>query len=489
MTNFEPGRAPHSGRDVWTLPGYPGYLDSVQAAGGVAAPLLAGASFTLAALVLQASTPFARWPDLALGCFVAAGLAQVFGVQSVVWARRYTMTPDDLRQWFPDQFGLDERPTAWLRNVQWSTAQLAQSWARRTTRWVNAGLALLLAGVAASVVPPGHVSGPRWAVVVVACAGVFVETGWVTTTMVPDPLRQRLVSCLAVAAIAGAAVAAWVLAGLSWGPGVPAAAWWAIALTVITAVPLLAVVGGLRFRRGRLRYRRPPLNAKTAGRGIAAVIPPVTFLAALYGAGGVLRRARRERLANLYPAAARLLRRAGVSIGAHHRALSRCRAVTAAAGEFEGLLAGSRSVLGAGQPAPQALAERARQAPGCVVRVVDRHEPQASFGYFIVYPLRDEVVRRIEDGQLTAGSQLKPDDLAAPDEASAGSYVSVIWAPGAAWTRRCVIATLVESLAATRDDGTERPFFARPATDRGRWLMERYGFTAVGDEKNIWALR
>lgn len=488
MTNFEPRGAPRTGRDVWTLPGYPGYLDSIQAAGGVAAPLLAGASFTLAALVMQASTPFARWPDLALGCFVAAGLAQVFAVQSVVWARRYMMTPDDLRQWFPNDFGHDELPTAWLRNVQWSGALLAQTWARRTTRWVNAGLALLLAGVAASVVPPGHISGPRWAVIVVACAGVFVETGWVTTTMVPERLRQRLVSCLAVAAVAGAAIAAWVLAGLSWESGMSAAAWWAIALTVILAVPLLANVSGLRFRRGRLRYSRPPLNAETAGGGIAAMIPPVTFLAALYGAGGVLRKARYERLADLYPVTARLLP-VGVSIGTHHRALSRCQAVTAAAGEFDGLLAESRSVLGDVQPTSQALAERARQAPGCVVRVVDRHESQAPFGYFIVYPLQEEAVRRIEDGQLIDGSQLKPDDLAAPDGASAGSYVSVIWAPGAVWTRRCVIATLVESLAATRADGTTRPFFARPATDRGRWLMQRYGFTAVRDEKNIWALR
>ena len=87
-TNLEPRRfAPRTGRDVWAFPGPPGYLESIQAAGSVAAPLLAGASFTLVALVLQSTTPFGRWQDLML-LLVGAGLAQVFAAQSVIWTRR-----------------------------------------------------------------------------------------------------------------------------------------------------------------------------------------------------------------------------------------------------------------------------------------------------------------------------------------------------------------------------------------------------------------
>jgi hypothetical protein len=90
-TNLEPRRfVPRTGRDVWAFPGPPGYLESIQAAGSVAAPLLAGASFTLVALVLQSTTPFGRWQDLTLLLLlVGAGLAQVFAVQSVIWTRRY----------------------------------------------------------------------------------------------------------------------------------------------------------------------------------------------------------------------------------------------------------------------------------------------------------------------------------------------------------------------------------------------------------------
>src|ERR1700678_3842473 len=91
-----------TGRDVWTTRGPVAYLESIQAAGSVAAPLLAGASFTLVALVLQSSTPFGRWQDVSLLLFVAAGLAQIFAVQSVIWTRRYMATPDELKQWFPE---------------------------------------------------------------------------------------------------------------------------------------------------------------------------------------------------------------------------------------------------------------------------------------------------------------------------------------------------------------------------------------------------
>src|ERR1700733_12727628 len=117
-TNLKPRRfVPRTGRDVWAFPGPLGYLESIQAAGSVAAPLLAGASFTLVALVLQSTTPFGRWQNLALLLLVGAGLAQVFAVQSVVWTRRYMVTPDDLRQWYPDQFSdPGERPAQWLLN-------------------------------------------------------------------------------------------------------------------------------------------------------------------------------------------------------------------------------------------------------------------------------------------------------------------------------------------------------------------------------------
>ena len=488
MTNFERRGAPRTGRDVWSLPGLPGYLDSIQAAGAVAAPLLAGASFTLAALVLQASSPFARWPDLALLCFVASGLAQVFAVQCVVWTRRYMMTPDELRQWFPDDFHRhDDQPTAWLKNVQWDSAEQAVPWARRTVSWLNAGIALLLAGVAASVVPPGHISALRWAVIVVGCAGVAVEASWVTSTLVGDDLRGELLSSLAVAATSAAALAAAVLAGLSTAPGFPVAVWWAIGLAILAAVPRLSALCGLRLRGARLRYRRPSTDVRAITGGLCALLPPVTFVMAAAAVRRVLARQREDRARDLHPGVEDLLPH-DVTISAHHHAVSRCVADFAADDDLKELLDESGPVLGTGQPALQVLAERVRKAPECVVTVVDRHDRETRLGYFIVYPLREEAVLRITRGEIKAGHELTPGDLAMSAQTSAASYVCVIWAPGAPWTRRCVIATLVEWLAAIRADGIARPVFARPATDEGRSLMKQYGLTAIGGKDDIWAL-
>jgi hypothetical protein len=66
-TNPRPRRfVQRTGRDVWPSGGPFAYLESIQAAGTVAAPLLAGASFTLVALVLQSPAPFGRWQDVSL---------------------------------------------------------------------------------------------------------------------------------------------------------------------------------------------------------------------------------------------------------------------------------------------------------------------------------------------------------------------------------------------------------------------------------------
>jgi hypothetical protein len=124
-----------------------------------------------------------------------------------------------------------------------------------------------------------------------------------------------------------------------------------------------------------------------------------------------------------------------------------------------------------------------------VVQVVDRRDAGTQFGYYVVYPLVAQTVHNIKAGQITAGHQLQTADLATSQEAGAGGYISVVWAPGSRWTRRCVLATLVDALATGGAGSVARPVFARPATDQGRSLMERYGFAAIGPQADgIWAL-
>jgi hypothetical protein len=179
-------------RQVWAAPSPLGYLESIQAAGALAAPLLAGASFTLAALTLQASQPFARWPGIALVCFVTAGVAQVFAVECVIWARGYTVTPDELRQWYSEHFGTDESgPDQWLRNMQREQITRARLWARRTRWSLNAGLLALLVGITLSVIPPGRIGGQRWGAIVVAALGALVELRWAARLVRADVMNWR----------------------------------------------------------------------------------------------------------------------------------------------------------------------------------------------------------------------------------------------------------------------------------------------------------
>jgi len=481
-TNRGPRRfVPRTGRRVWTFAGPPGYQESIQAAGSVAAPLLAGASFTLVALVLQSSTPFGRWQDLALLLLVAAGLAQIFAVQSVIWTRRFMATPDELRQWFPDDFtDGGERPTQWLLNMQESNDQSATKWAQRTRLSINAGISLLLAGIAVGVVPPGHISPLRWAVITVAWVGVAVEATWVTTAMADEPVRPGLMLRAAALCTSGGATAAAGFAVTAGTPDGGSATWWAVALAVLAVPCWLAAATDARLSHGRVRVGSPPSGGRAVALAAAALLAPAVFVLALWSAVRRLIADRHAVQASQHPGVAELLPK-GVRLGAHHRAWSRCTAsAVSRRAELDELLNESAQPLGAPwQPTVDQLGERLGRAPGCVVKVVDVDDDRKRFGYFIVYPLLVKTVRRLTSGRITSDHQFIPADLAPSAEAAAGWYVAVIWAPGADWTRRCVIATLVDALAATGAGTTARPVFARPATDQGRALMRRYGFAPV----------
>jgi hypothetical protein len=468
-----------TGRDVWTTRGPVAYLESIQAAGSVAAPLLAGASFTLVALVLQSSTPFGRWQDVSLLLFVAAGLAQIFAVQSVTWTRRYMATPDELKQWFPEDFTRHgERPTQWLQLFQQFNDERARRWARRTRTWINAGITLLLAGIAVAVVPPGPISSARWPVITVAWIGVAVEASWVAAMPLDERARLGMLTRAGAIVTAGGATAAagFAAAGAPGG----AATWWATGLT-LAAIPFwLAACLDASLRHGRVRVGAPLRGGLAITRAALAPVAPAVFALALWSAIGEFAKGRHQTLREMHPGVEEVLPK-GVSLGAHHRAWSRCSALPVATrDDLASLLDESSRLLGPGrQPEPAALWAKIVRSPGCVVQVIDRAGDEGRFGYYAVYPLLETAVRRLRSGQIMAGGQLGPADLAVSPGTTAGWYIAMIWAPGRPWTRRCVIATLVDALAAAGAGSAAQPVFGRPVTPEGASLMQQYGFTAV----------
>ncbi|SNQ51845.1 membrane hypothetical protein [Frankia canadensis] len=226
-----PRPAVRLGRDRWSPPAPVGYLDSVQALGGLAAPLLAGASFTLAALLLPATaggagvTPGAapgsrlcRWPDITLFCFIGSGLAQVATVQATVWCRRLTATPAEFMTWYPDEVH-DGRPSRWLRNVQASHQRQALRWADRARLWYHAGILLLLAGLVAVSVPPWRIGAERGAVVALTVLGLLGELAWLVVATFRSRTRRRQGLIHGVGVLCGPVLAVAVAATPSgtWG--------------------------------------------------------------------------------------------------------------------------------------------------------------------------------------------------------------------------------------------------------------------------------
>ncbi|MFI6515687.1 hypothetical protein ACIBF1_09030 [Spirillospora sp. NPDC050679] len=178
----------------WRPPAPMGYLESIQAVGGFAAPLLAGGSFTLAVLALQSSVPgpaaVSRWPNAALLLFVAAGLLQIGTVQATAWTRRYMCTPGDLLQWFPDKQD-DGVPHPPLLTMQQSHMRHAYRWAAVARGFFHVGVLALLGGLLTACVPPGSISTARWAVLVVCAGGMVGELAWLARAVFLDQALRR----------------------------------------------------------------------------------------------------------------------------------------------------------------------------------------------------------------------------------------------------------------------------------------------------------
>jgi hypothetical protein len=143
----------------WTVPMPLGYFGSIQNMGGFAAPLLAGASFTMIALLLPVATRsdqrFARWPDVCLLLLVVAALSMITSVQASVWSRRYETRPSELAEWFPAEVD-GGRPSSWLQLVQRDHHLLA-------TRWVTVVRAVVSSDTVSSKRSPrAHWSYQSW---------------------------------------------------------------------------------------------------------------------------------------------------------------------------------------------------------------------------------------------------------------------------------------------------------------------------------------
>jgi hypothetical protein len=162
-----------------------GRAESIQTAGSVAAPLLAGFSLTIAILLLPnistADRTFGRWGDLSLALLLAAAILLVMAVQCAMTARGYQVTPDELLIWWGRP---DGPPSGAMLANQKVHATKNKHWASLTRLTYNLGILLLLAALPITILPPGAISTGRWVVAAIAGAGFLVELIWACAPLV-----------------------------------------------------------------------------------------------------------------------------------------------------------------------------------------------------------------------------------------------------------------------------------------------------------------
>lgn len=224
MTKPDPA-LPH---EVWT-PLDHGYRRALDSAGSVAAPLLAGFSFTLLVLFLpslgerattvtgrgrigvaQQTEPFSAHPEPAAVLLLSAGLLLVASVQATINMRKHSHTPGELQQWYPESFrevqarhaepseaqasfwefegwaarSVDSRwYGAWVRHHLYVELQKANRWANWMRGLYHFGILCLLGGITALVTPPsGQADGWRTVLLGVALLGTVSEFVWIVST-------------------------------------------------------------------------------------------------------------------------------------------------------------------------------------------------------------------------------------------------------------------------------------------------------------------
>ncbi len=149
---------------------------AIEMMGSVAAPLLAGFSLTLLILIITNPDAF-RWPGPVLVALAFAAVTLISVVQFTFWARSCTVTPDELKSWWPD-LETEERRVV-VRGEQLAHERARRTWSRRARWSYRLGIITLLLGMAIALIPPGHVTTARWIASSVVLLGLLFEVLWV----------------------------------------------------------------------------------------------------------------------------------------------------------------------------------------------------------------------------------------------------------------------------------------------------------------------
>jgi hypothetical protein len=109
-------------------------------------------------------------------------------------------------------------------------------------------------------------------------------------------------------------------------------------------------------------------------------------------------------------------------------------------------------------------------------------------GYSVLMPLKPTTTNRILNSEVFAGFQLGPDDIAKTFKNASSLYISIIYGRPEGWSRAAMLIDLRERISSVVRTSKNPPVvFARPGEVRGRYWMDKLGFTPI-DSSEIWKL-
>jgi hypothetical protein len=162
----------------WAKPAPFGAPAAVQSLSGTAAPLLAGFSLTVLALVVQGPDQF-RYSGAMVLLLTSAIVLLLTCVQCGFWARQYFAAPDEAASWFPDFESSPERRDR-VQEEQRSYYASYVFWANLARLTYAGGIVALYSALAASLVPTSDSADShlRTAAAVVFALAALAEVVW-----------------------------------------------------------------------------------------------------------------------------------------------------------------------------------------------------------------------------------------------------------------------------------------------------------------------
>ena len=157
-----------------------GYADAIERVAFTSAPLLAGFAITFIGFIL-ASKVSMQWPNATLAALTAAAMLLIFSIQMAFTGRRLYLPYTEFKQRLEL---LDESGAAALsaeRSRYIESLNDNRRLMRMAGRLYNLGIAALLIGIAAALVPAGllgTLDGGRLVAIAIASVAAIIEIAW-----------------------------------------------------------------------------------------------------------------------------------------------------------------------------------------------------------------------------------------------------------------------------------------------------------------------